>query len=421
MFQNLRLEIWKNIHSLPLGFIRFWQLRALQSLARHAYLHTGLYHDLWDKNGIGPSQLKHLSDLQRFPVINKKTFLNAPVESYIGLIKQQFYIWRYTSGTGGQPFPFTSINGIHSPYANFLRYRFLYWERIQPSIIQKKMPMVRISSAEIKRITYQANIDIPLTEFLTNPKKIIKELVHLQPIVIESYPSVLVEIAQAAIEFSQFQKLGIQYAISYGENLKSWQRKFIEDTLECEVIDRYGIAETGVIATECRYHDSFHLNTESFILEIVDTNGASLPSGKTGRIIITDLRNYVMPFIRYDIGDQGRFLPGHCPCGLEGERFVVNGREGVFLALGSAKVHHLEFDKVMDSFSGAIIQYQVAKIDEHAVTLFIICGPAMTEFILNHIREKMQALIGTDCRLNIEFVTKIKRAPRGKCQTLIST
>ena len=94
MFQNLRLEIWKNIHSLPLGFIRFWQLRALQSLARHAYLHTGLYHDLWDKNGIGPSQLKHLSDLQRFPVINKKTFLNAPVESYIGLIKQQFYLFR---------------------------------------------------------------------------------------------------------------------------------------------------------------------------------------------------------------------------------------------------------------------------------------------------------------------------------------
>ncbi|MDP2630976.1 MAG: hypothetical protein Q8P56_06260 [Candidatus Uhrbacteria bacterium] len=271
-----------------------------------------------------------------------------------------------------------------------------------------------------KKIEYGSRVCIPYHNFLTNAKEMMEEIIQIHPAVIEAFPSILVEIAQVAIKFSQFKNFKVKYAITFGENMKLDQRKFIEKNLGCEVIDRYGLEEFGAIGTECRYHNGFHLNVESFVLEIVDDNGFPVPLGKRGRIIITDLRNYAMPFVRYDTGDKGYFFTAPCSCGLENKQFMVEGRIGEFFLIGEKKIHYVEFERIFESLSGAIVQYQVAKDDEDIVTLFIIRGPAMTELILEHIREKIQSLIGIGHHLNIEFVNEIKRTTRGKCQTLIS-
>ena len=47
----------------------------------------------------------------------------------------------------------------------------------------------------------------------------------------------------------------------------------------------------------------------------MDDKGKPVPVGGEGRILVTNLHNYAMPFIRYDIGDVGALSDKACPCG----------------------------------------------------------------------------------------------------------
>lgn len=423
MFGNIRgrfiFEVWKKIHRLSQASIGFWQLRELRRIAKHAYENTALYRELWDKRAVKPEDMKTLSDIEHFPIVNKGIFLGHPVEAYVNLKGKQPYIWKKTSGSTGQPFSFIYAYEKNPLYDIFRSYRFLCWQGFSPEAILKS-PRVVINTVATSKITRPFFANFPISEFLSKREKVLKEIFQMQPISLVSYPSLLVEFARAVTEFPQFKNLGIKYAVSSGEDLTRSQRKFIGDTLCCEVYDRYGLEEFEVIGTECRYHNGFHINVETFLLEIVDENGSRVPSGETGRIVITDFRNYTMPFIRYDTGDRGHFLSDRCQCGLDGLLLMVEGRVGEFLTLGSRKIHSMEIDGIMEGFSGAVLQYQVVKINENTITLSIIPGPGMNMSVLDNIQEKVKALIGTVCQLKIELVSEIKRTPRGKCQTLIN-
>ncbi len=74
----------------------------------------------------------------------------------------------------------------------------------------------------------------------------------------------------------------------------------------------YGASEVGVIAFENPAGELI-VSEENLLLEIVGDDGAPLEDGRPGSILITDLRNRAMPFIRYRIGDMGTLvspLPG---------------------------------------------------------------------------------------------------------------
>jgi phenylacetate-CoA ligase len=58
-----------------------------------------------------------------------------------------------------------------------------------------------------------------------------------------------------------------------------------------------------------------HINTDHVYVEIVDDKGAAVEPGKMGRVIVTDLINYAMPFIRYEIGDYAVVSAETCSCG----------------------------------------------------------------------------------------------------------
>ena len=57
-----------------------------------------------------------------------------------------------------------------------------------------------------------------------------------------------------------------------------------------------------------------HVNSERVVLRIVGEDGRPATPGSPGRIVVTALDNYVMPFINYEIGDTG-VAGAPCPCG----------------------------------------------------------------------------------------------------------
>jgi phenylacetate-CoA ligase len=88
----------------------------------------------------------------------------------------------------------------------------------------------------------------------------------------------------------------------------------------------YGTAEHGVIAAPCERSTAMHVHADHLLVEIVDDCGRVLPPGTAGRVVVTDLHNYAAPYLRYDLGDEGRLLPQPCPCGRALPLFELIGR-----------------------------------------------------------------------------------------------
>ena len=56
------------------------------------------------------------------------------------------------------------------------------------------------------------------------------------------------------------------------------------------------------------------MHAEHCIVEIVDDEGSPCAPGRSGRLLVTALRNFAMPLLRYDTGDTA-LLGEPCPCG----------------------------------------------------------------------------------------------------------
>ncbi|MGY6251902.1 phenylacetate--CoA ligase family protein [Paraburkholderia caledonica] len=91
---------------------------------------------------------------------------------------------------------------------------------------------------------------------------------------------------------------------SSGELLEAHQRELIASVLNCRVINRYGLAELGVMA--------YDLNGPDGGLQLLDSEGwpesRIAPDNPDGahELVFTGFRNALMPLIRYATGDLAR-------------------------------------------------------------------------------------------------------------------
>ena len=93
------------------------------------------------------------------------------------------------------------------------------------------------------------------------------------------------------------------------------ERSLIEDMFRQKVTDRYGCEEVSLIGSECEIHSGMHLNIDHLVIEFIKADGTYALPGEEGRIVVTDLTNYGMPFIRYEVGDVGVPSDRVCECG----------------------------------------------------------------------------------------------------------
>ena len=81
------------------------------------------------------------------------------------------------------------------------------------------------------------------------------------------------------------------------------------------VVNVYGASEIGGHGV-LRRGPGLHLSEDLAIVEPVDAAGARSPPGvRSDKIYVTNLFNYTLPLIRYEVTDQLTVLDGPCPCG----------------------------------------------------------------------------------------------------------
>jgi phenylacetate-CoA ligase len=118
-----------------------------------------------------------------------------------------------------------------------------------------------------------------------------------------------------AVTPEQGRALGIETVFLTGETIPDGTREIVAERLGARLAGLYSCREIGMIATECERAPHYHVAVENALVEIVDDHGRDVAPGERGRVVVTGLYNYVMPFIRYQLGDIAVAGAAPCPCG----------------------------------------------------------------------------------------------------------
>jgi len=420
MFDKIRQRIEEarlyTLHQRSLRTIQKWQAEKLRQLVAHVVETVPLYKTWYGDASISAASMRSIDDLSRLPILKKEMFLGRVVDECIDSTRELRGAWRTTSGTSGKPFTALGSDiSTNSNYNDFTHYRFIWWKEGMLNNISS----MRIASIKVRGNSYLNRLFIPVEEWMIDPVQVFSSLSEFDPYILSSYSSILIGLASYIRLRRPSQMLAPRYIVSFGESLSPLAHAFVSETLGCEVYDRYGTDELGSIAVECPQHNGMHINSESFIVEVVDELYMPCDLGINGRIIVTDLFNYNMPFIRYDTGDYGKLAVEPCACGLNTPRLFIGGRYSASLRFGKRTVHHLEFDGAMDIFMNSVFQYQFIKIAEDSLRIDIVPGLAFSEKVAEDINERVHALVGPEVNIKIQRVAFIRPTPRGKSRIVM--
>jgi len=132
-------------------------------------------------------------------------------------------------------------------------------------------------------------------------EEIWQTLKRRRPFLIHEHPSTIYALA-CHIERRYGRGKAFEVFESSGELLQPYMREKIENVLRCRVVDRYGLAELGVMAYE--------LDGQLYGLQVLESEGwpEQRADDDGHELVFTGFRNRLMPLIRYATGDRARVL-----------------------------------------------------------------------------------------------------------------
>lgn len=154
--------------------------------------------------------------------------------------------------------------------------------------------------------------------------ELVEKLNKIKPKGLYSYVSTMDVLANEYL--SGRLKINLKEVVCGGEKLTEKTRQYLSEVFDCKVKSMYGCTEAGNIAYECDCNH-FHLYNSWNIIEPVDADNNPVPYGeKAHKILLTNLSNYTVPLIRYEITDHVTIHDEPCPCGKKELWLEIDGR-----------------------------------------------------------------------------------------------
>ena len=322
--------------------IERYQMHALRALLAHARTRVPYWRDTFRRLGLDERDIRRREDLAALPVLTRETIR----ERYRDLVDPAYVgrnVEKGTSGSTGAPLRFE-----YSPESEAWRqavrirgyswagYRpglptFYYWAHVREEphgALGLKVSLDRILKREV--FVDSMRQDEPML------RRALDRLRRTRPAVIVCYTQSCAQFARWILDrgLRDWDDIPV---LCGAEAVLSADRAALTRAFGPHVFETYGSRETMLLAAECRAHDGLHLSEENLLVEIA-SGTEPLPPGQPGDVLVTDLHNYGMPFIRYQNGDVARMAPGTaCACGrglrrlerVEGRRAdTLRDREG---------------------------------------------------------------------------------------------
>lgn len=394
------------------------QLRKLRALVKHAYENVPFYRGNFKQAGIKPEDIRTLTDIHKVPITTKDEMkTHTPNETIARNHDIRKLVKGGTGGTTGNPFTYyKDARTINHELAALHRFRTWYGFFEPKQTFLRLFPYYVPWSTEFKSFLMAWLICDRSQLTLSKYSQWVK---RFNPRSLEGSPVAFYALA-GFLERANQAGLGLPIVLSTSETLLNSHKQAIESAFHCRVFNHYGCNEICTIAQECEEHAGLHINAEDRIVEFVK-GGEAVAPGEAGELVITDLENLAMPFIRYNIRDVGVPTSDTCPCG-RGLPLVdrILGRTGDLLISQNGTIVPID----------AIAQFMVFK-NQKWMQQFQAVQPSRKELLIRAVKSRnqpenlklVQEMIGREvgnARVKTELVESIEAPPSGKHRFVIS-
>lgn len=401
------------------------QFDALRKLVAHACDHCPYYRQTWDSLGIHPKQLQSPTDFAQWPIITRDEIRQHRIEMRAANPSMRL-ITKSTGGSSGVPLQFDLDFESHER-RTAAWHRGYSWAGATPGTKQLHLWGVplgeRSKHAELKDRLYQSlhrRRVVSCFDADDLAKRFVNEMDRYRPDAVVAYTNPLYEVARQLDETHLTPTHRPKSIIVGAEKLHSFQRELIEKAFGAPVFETYGSREFMLIGGECDRHDGLHLTAENLLVEILDDDGNPARDGVEGNVVITDLYNYGMPFIRYANGDRAIAGFSACDCGrgLPLLKKVVGRRLDMLIGSDGRMIPGEFFPHLVKDFP-SISRFQVVQEEPHRVR-FAIVAPTMTDGDRATFERLVRDAMGADVRVEFEPVSHIPLTAAGKLQVVIN-
>jgi len=354
--------------------LKVYQMTKIQKLVYYVYNNIPYYQKLFRKEGIHPNDINSIKQFKKIPVLTKE-IARAENMNLIPKFSNLKNIRKTkTGGTSGPPLIIYRDAATRSfTWSAF--YRWYDWigidlgDRITTLWGTPTVLSMPISTKIKKRMINFLQNTSTINSFAMNQNtlpKIIEEIKIKKPKLLKGYLSAILQLAEYCSE--KRIDLSIQAISSTTETLLPHVREYLENQFECKVYDQYGGGECESIAFECKEQSGLHITNEHVYLEILNADGHD-EDQNTGDIIVTDLDNYAMPLIRYEIGDNASFASKKysCDCGVRLPKLksIIGRATDTIILKNGSKVHGVFFTDILSELNlkdtGLIRRFQVSQ------------------------------------------------------------
>jgi len=309
---------------LPPDRLTAYTRRAAEQLLKHAFDTVPFYRDRLSKlfswhGGIEWNRwpdvpLMSRDDLRRYG--HALTSRSLPTAHGVTALDR-------TSGSTAEPVVFT-VSAMQVAVENCIMARLYQWHSVHPAEAMATLWPQRPQRDGETRIWAPRWLRPPHGldhggDLAAAPEQQLRWLCELGPVYLRTRPSLARALALTAAENPDLRPT-LKGILTQGEPVTQDHRRLCRKYLGCDLIDSYGLAETGTIAVRCPVSDVYHIQSETCLVELLNRDGRPCKAGEIGEIVVTPLYNFAMPLLRYATGDFAEFAfagetDGRCACG----------------------------------------------------------------------------------------------------------
>lgn len=401
--------------AVPAEEARARQLRRLHALLQHCEGNVPFYRRRWAEAGIRAADIRTFSDFADLPILTKDDIREAGDQLIATNIDRSTLLPHQSGGSTGVPLRFYRDMAYVAAseagtYRNLMQCGWRPGEMIAffwgANDKLDNMGTLQFVARQWLRRMYQFD------PFRSGPQEMERwwrtwKLVR--PRVLLGYASTIARFARH-LEEREFQPARVRGVFTTAEKLYQPQREQIERVFGARVYDCYGSSEVQNIAGECSL-GSMHVNADFAVVEVVDPGSPAVQP-----LLVTSLKNFTMPLVRYRNEDCGRVLDGACACGngfplmsLEVARVSDN------FTLPNGRVVHGEFFTHLMYGSDGVDSFQFHQTAPGRIVLrYVPSSSGDPSPVIARAAEQVRALAPGQITVDVEQVSEIALSNAGK-------
>lgn len=299
-----------------------YQQQSFRQLLGYVWKHSAFYRDYYESCGIREKDLADLT-IRDLPFLSKKTLManfdaavtdkrlqRKPIERWLEENRdprQEFrkeFIVMHSSGSSGD--------------IGIFVYNRTAWQVMNSTVAAHFPSLGNHRSGKMRAAVYMAShghfagittavqmpksaYDTLILSLLEEPTHVIEQLNAFQPHRLIGYSSCITTLAEWAIEGTlriQPQRITVS-----GDWLTDSMERKIEQAWGAPIHNLYSASESIYIAVKETGQKETTVLDDLNILEVLDEADLPVASGGQGHVVLTNLYNYTLPILRYELGD----------------------------------------------------------------------------------------------------------------------